>query len=49
MGDRPGSLARNRQSPAASQDQLFDTHPEISVDFELVRQSAAPASTPGRS
>jgi ornithine decarboxylase len=40
MGDRPGSLARNRQPSVVSQDQLFDTHPEVSLDFEIVRQAA---------
>src|SRR5512132_3754248 len=42
MGDRP-SFARNRQSALARQqpqDQLFDTHPEVSLDFEIVRQAA---------
>jgi ornithine decarboxylase len=40
MGDRPSSLARNRQQPAVPQEQLFDTHPETSLDFEVVRQAA---------
>ena len=40
MGDRPSSLARNRQQPAPAQEQLFDTHPEVSLDFEIVRQAA---------
>jgi ornithine decarboxylase len=40
MGDRPSSLARNRQQPALPQEQLFDTHPEVSLDFEIVRQAA---------
>ena len=40
MGDRPSSLARNRQQTALSQEQLFDTHPEVSLDFEIVRQAA---------
>jgi ornithine decarboxylase len=40
MGDRPGNLARNRQSTAAPQEQLFDTHPEVSLDLDIVRQSA---------
>ena len=40
MGDRPSSLARNRQQNALPQEQLFDTHPEASLDFELVRQAA---------
>jgi ornithine decarboxylase len=40
MGDRPTSLARNRQQTAEPQEQLFDTHPEVSLDFEIVRQAA---------
>lgn len=45
MGDRPpSSISRNRQSAVARQqpqEQLFDTHPEVSLDFDLVRQSAS--------
>src|ERR1041385_2261659 len=43
MGDRPSSFARTRQTAFARQqpqEQLFDTHPEVSLDFELVRQAA---------
>jgi len=40
MGDRPSSLARNRQQSLQPQEQLFDTHPEVSLDFEIVRQAA---------
>jgi ornithine decarboxylase len=43
MGDRPSSFARSRQSALAKQqpqEQLFDTHPEVSLDFEIVRQAA---------
>jgi ornithine decarboxylase len=40
MGDRPSSLARNRPQTAHPQEQLFDTHPEVSLDFEIVRQAA---------
>jgi ornithine decarboxylase len=40
MGDRPNSLARNRQQSGNPQEQLFDTHPEVSLDFEIVRQAA---------
>jgi len=44
MGDRPpSSISRTRQSAFARQqpqEQLFDTHPEVSLDFELVRQAA---------
>jgi len=40
MGDRPSSLVRNRQQTALPQEQLFDTHPEVSLDFEIVRQAA---------
>jgi ornithine decarboxylase len=43
MGDRPSSFARSRQQAVLKQqpqDQLFDTHPEVSLDFEIVRQSA---------
>jgi ornithine decarboxylase len=40
MGDRPSSLVRNRQQNSLPQEQLFDTHPEVSLDFEVVRQAA---------
>jgi ornithine decarboxylase len=40
MGDSPSSLARNRQQSSLPQVQLFDTHPEVSLDFETVRQAA---------
>jgi ornithine decarboxylase len=40
MGDRPSSLVRNRQQNSLPQEQLFDTHPEVSLDFEIVRQAA---------
>ncbi len=39
MGARPTSIARNKQS-TQPQEQLFDTHPEVSLDFETVRQAA---------
>ena len=44
MGDRPpSSIARARQSAVTRQqplEQLFDTHPEVSLDFEIVRRAA---------
>src|SRR3954468_8323419 len=44
MGDRPpSSIGRVRQNAVARQqpqEQLFDTHPEVSLDFEIVRQAA---------
>ena len=40
MGDRPSNLVRSRQQSALPQSQIFDTHPEVSLDFELVRQAA---------
>jgi ornithine decarboxylase len=40
MGDRPSSLVRSRQQTALAQEQLFDTHPEVSLDFEIVRDAA---------
>src|SRR3990167_3489769 len=45
MGDRPSSIARSRQnafpkSSAQPQEQLFDTHAEVSLDFDIVRQAA---------
>ncbi len=43
MGDRPSSFARSRQSALAKQqpqEQVFDTHPEVSLDFDIVRQAA---------
>jgi ornithine decarboxylase len=41
MGDR-SSIARTRPAalPKQPQEQLFDTHPEVSLDFEIVRQAA---------
>src|SRR5687768_15321357 len=44
MGDRPpSSIVRNRQAVARQQQphQLFDTHPEVSLDFDIVRQAAS--------
>src|SRR4051812_14198931 len=44
MGDRLSSFTRSRQSALARQqpqEQLFDTHPEVSLDFEIVRQAAS--------
>jgi ornithine decarboxylase len=41
MGDR-SSFARTRQTATARlqpQEQLFDTHPEVSLDFDLVRNA----------
>jgi len=40
MGDRPSNLVRNRQQNPLAQEQLFDTHAEVSLDFEIVRQAA---------
>jgi ornithine decarboxylase len=43
MGDRPpSSISRARQSAVRQQplEQFFDTHPEVSLDFEIVRQAA---------
>jgi len=43
MGDRPSSFARTRQNTLhrlQPQESLFDTHPEVSLDFEIVRQAA---------
>ena len=40
MGDR-SSIARKVALPKQQpQEQLFDTHPEVSLDFEIVRQAA---------
>src|SRR5436190_7898054 len=44
MGDRPVNIVRSRQSAVTKQqpqESLFDTHPEVSVDFEIVRQAAS--------
>ncbi len=44
MGDRPSSsFTRSRTAVARQQqqEQLFDTHPEVSLDFEIVRQAAS--------
>src|SRR5436309_11124870 len=44
MGDRPpSSIGRSRSAALAKQqpqEQLFDTHPEVSLDFDIVRQAA---------
>src|SRR6185436_3796956 len=42
MGDRPSSI-RSRSTAVARQpqEQLFDTHPEIELDFEIARQAAS--------
>ena len=40
MGVRPSSIARAGKQSSLPQEQLFDTHPEVSLDFELVRQAA---------
>src|SRR5678815_2483115 len=42
MGDRPSSI-RSRSTAVARQqpqDQLFDTHPEVELGFEIARQAA---------
>ena len=42
MGDRPSSI-RSRSTALARQqpqEQLFDTHPEVELDFEIARQAA---------
>jgi len=44
MGDRPVNVVRTRQTAVSKQQpqqQLFDTHPEVSLDFEIVRQAAS--------
>jgi len=45
MGDRPpSSIGRVRQNAVAKQqpqENLFDTHSEVSLDFEIVRQAAS--------
>ena len=45
MGDRPSSI-RSRSTAVARQpqEQLFDTHPEVELDFEIARQAASSAS-----
>ena len=46
MGVRPSSITRSsrqnaqQQQSAKAQDQLFDTHPESSLDFEIARQAS---------
>lgn len=39
MGARPSSIARNKQTDLP-QEHLFDTHPEVDLDFEIVRRAA---------
>src|ERR1044071_9675903 len=44
MGDRPVNVVRTRQSAVTKQqpqENLFDTHPEVSLDFDIVRQAAS--------
>src|SRR5438094_4112264 len=44
MGDRPVNVVRTRQTAVTRQqpqENLFDTHPEVSLDFEIVRQAAS--------
>ncbi len=40
MGLRPSSIGRSSRQNAVPQEQLFDTHPEASLDIELARQAA---------
>jgi ornithine decarboxylase len=40
MGGRPGGIASDGKRSSQLQDQLFDTHPEVSLDFEIVREAA---------
>src|SRR5260221_6932795 len=40
MGVRPSSIARNGKQASLPQEQLFDTHPEVSLDFDVVREAA---------
>src|ERR1700687_338929 len=40
MGVRPSSLSRTSKQIALPQEQLFDTHPEVSLDFEIVCRAA---------
>jgi len=42
MGVRPSSssIGRNSKQHSQTQEQIFDTHPESSLDFEIVRQAA---------
>jgi ornithine decarboxylase len=40
MGVRPSSIGRTGKQTVLPQEKLFDTHPEVSLDFEIVRQAA---------
>ena len=43
MGDRPANVVRTRQSAVTKQqplEQLYDTHPEVSLEFVNVSQAA---------
>jgi ornithine decarboxylase len=40
MGDRSSVARRGALLKQQPQEQLFDTHPEVSLDFEIVRQAA---------
>ena len=41
MGDRSSSVARTKANRSSAARRLFDTHAEVSLDFELVRQAAS--------
>jgi ornithine decarboxylase len=40
MGGRPGGIVTDGKRNSLLQEQLFDTHPEVSLDFEIVREAA---------
>ncbi|MBC7803593.1 MAG: type III PLP-dependent enzyme [Candidatus Parcubacteria bacterium] len=40
MGLRPNTIARTSKQSSLPQEQLFDTHPEVSLDLEVVRAAA---------
>jgi ornithine decarboxylase len=40
MGEPPSRIGRSSKDFALPQEQLFDTHPESSLDFEIARQAA---------
>jgi ornithine decarboxylase len=40
MGVRPSGITRSSRQNSLPQEQLFDTHPEASLDFEIAREAA---------
>jgi hypothetical protein len=39
MAERPVALTNSQATPETEQSQLFDTHPEVRLDFKHVRKA----------